>query len=639
MAAIKKKKDIRQELTDRIIEILENGEELPWKKDWKNVAVRPFNPYSGTRFKGGNVLTLLLAQSAKNSVDPRWMTFDQIKKSGFHLKPGSATFVEYWNFINKNKTDSKGIDDNDKDSTDRDDDERIMFARFYAEFNGDSIEGLPELFYQRPDFEPHEMVERLIKATGANIQHRTVTATGLDIKTDSAFFSHGNDTLVMPPIGSFSSAEGYYATFLHELCHWTGHEDRLARRAHGEKREMDSAEYAMEELRAEIGSCYLTAMFGLNSDIENHAAYTSHYLTLLKDEKNSKHILFRAAKDADEIIDYLFSFDPELRELLEGDVYQANNLHNEKAKDQDTEIVKSPELPDFTPKQTKSAPPASQKEILNPLTSEQAWERFLKTSADKCIDSNLGENYFQQIKIREKRDFEAHLRSLNSITGEEVDHYAVKIVQGWERASVIHDYWKAFSSQMRVRWEQDEQIIGDGIGNGRKEFFEGVNSLKHNFVTVSEIVKRDADFGKHVEATVKLFRDTFGTKDEPLVSDDTYRSVVLAHVPLPLLTNWLDSWQKNKISSTDQVRDEGLTGPSLGRYSAEDDDDLPVVTISPKTEETITEVISISHQPEVTSPKPKTVDVPEAEAEDDVIISTLGNAIDLDNDIDAMPLL
>jgi antirestriction protein ArdC len=157
------RRDFRKETTDKIIELIESGEALPWEKGWNNVAVSPFNPFSGSKFRKGNKLNLLFIQSARGSIDPRWMTMNQIKKAGYSLRAGSkAALVEYWNVVEKEPADESGIDDkNASETQDSDKSSRpSVFSRLYYEFNGEDIIGLPELSYAEPSFDSNEMIER-----------------------------------------------------------------------------------------------------------------------------------------------------------------------------------------------------------------------------------------------------------------------------------------------------------------------------------------------------------------------------------------------------------------------------------------------------------------------------------------------
>ncbi len=79
-----------------------------------------------------------------------------------------------------------------------------------------------------------------------------------------------------------SRSEGYYATLVHDLTHWTGAKNRLDRDMG--KRFGDEA-YAAEELVAEIGAAFLCAEFGITQEIRaDHAQYLANWLVLLKSD-------------------------------------------------------------------------------------------------------------------------------------------------------------------------------------------------------------------------------------------------------------------------------------------------------------------------------------------------------------------
>ena len=89
--------------------------------------------------------------------------------------------------------------------------------------------------------------EAYAAATGARIEHGGQVAC----------YQPALDLVRMPEIGLFTGTdtmpaqEAYYATLLHELTHWTGHESRCNREI-GKGR----ASYAFEELVAELGSAF-----------------------------------------------------------------------------------------------------------------------------------------------------------------------------------------------------------------------------------------------------------------------------------------------------------------------------------------------------------------------------------------------
>ena len=122
---------------------------------------------------------------------------------GAHVRKGqkSATVVKYGTF---EREDDQG------------EEQRIPYARAYRVFNADQIEGLPEEFYRPKAAEARDL------GTEADPQLEAYfAATGARITTSDsprAFYSVVEDFVHMPPIATFHSATGYYAT---HCCCWT----------------------------------------------------------------------------------------------------------------------------------------------------------------------------------------------------------------------------------------------------------------------------------------------------------------------------------------------------------------------------------------------------------------------------------
>src|SRR5690606_20556527 len=96
-----------------------------------------------------------------------------------------------------------------------------------------------------------------------------------------AFYDRGSDAITLPAPEVFHTAEGFAATLLHELTHWTGASSRLDRT---KGKLFGDPEYAFEELVAELGSAMLCAARGIGSDqIESHAAYIDSWRKALRD--------------------------------------------------------------------------------------------------------------------------------------------------------------------------------------------------------------------------------------------------------------------------------------------------------------------------------------------------------------------
>src|SRR5689334_14746543 len=71
------KRDYRQEVTDNIIRLLEDGT-APWQKPWQpGMLEMPTNPTTEKLYRGGNALHLMAVSMARGYDDPRWMTYRQ----------------------------------------------------------------------------------------------------------------------------------------------------------------------------------------------------------------------------------------------------------------------------------------------------------------------------------------------------------------------------------------------------------------------------------------------------------------------------------------------------------------------------------------------------------------------------------
>jgi antirestriction protein ArdC len=64
----------------------------------------------------------------------------------------------------------------------------------------------------------------------------------------------------------------------------------------------------MEELRAELSSAFIAGELGIPADIPQHASYIANWIKPLKNDKRE---IFRAAADAQKIVDLLLSFHPD----------------------------------------------------------------------------------------------------------------------------------------------------------------------------------------------------------------------------------------------------------------------------------------------------------------------------------------
>lgn len=98
---------------------------------------------------------------------------------------------------------------------------------------------------------------------------------------DGAYYSISKDEIVIPEKAQFIDGESYYGTLLHEMVHSSGAESRLNRL---KPAAFGSAEYAREELVAELGSALLASRYGMAKHVkDDSAAYLKSWLDSLKE--------------------------------------------------------------------------------------------------------------------------------------------------------------------------------------------------------------------------------------------------------------------------------------------------------------------------------------------------------------------
>jgi antirestriction protein ArdC len=102
----------------------------------------------------------------------------------------------------------------------------------------------------------------------------------------------------MPDADTFRDRESYYGTLFHELTHWTGADKRLKRLTPAR---FGSADYAFEELVAELGAAFLSGRFGFEQ-VSQSAAYLRQWAKACRQHPD---MLARAASLAQRAADYV----------------------------------------------------------------------------------------------------------------------------------------------------------------------------------------------------------------------------------------------------------------------------------------------------------------------------------------------
>lgn len=248
-------------VTERIITVLESGT-VPWQKPWRSNGLDiPRNAVSNRPYHGINVLLLGWA----GFDDLRFLTYNQAKARGTSVRKGEKGHtIVFWSFIPDKTNPEKSV----------------PILRYYTVFNVSQVEDIDALKLVAPvavntNWVPIDEAQAIADAypSGPSVTHNG---------GDRAYYRRSTDSISIPLVSSFTSADEYYSTLFHELTHSTGHESRLDRLEDNAGFGCES--YAKEELVAELGSAFLCAHAGIDNTIANSAAYIAGWLRALKSD-------------------------------------------------------------------------------------------------------------------------------------------------------------------------------------------------------------------------------------------------------------------------------------------------------------------------------------------------------------------
>ena len=219
----------------------------------------------------------------------------------------------------------------------------------------------------------------------------------------AAYYSPVTDTIQLPPRESFYSAGEYYGTALHELAHSTAAPSRLDRSLIAYRKDRD--QYAIEELRAEIASTFVSSELSVDMPeavIKNHMAYVSSWLSQIKKDHN---VLFSAIKDADRIADYLIDQGrvDVLREKITIEEQMPKDLS-----DSNYEIWQLKHIPENESIEFSDFDFASKFRL-----TESRYDKIYEGSVDEETDT-LGKIYFK-FNVDRPTDFRGHSLSMSDV--------------------------------------------------------------------------------------------------------------------------------------------------------------------------------------------------------------------------------
>jgi antirestriction protein ArdC len=291
--------DLYQRVTDQIVAAISAGADeyrMPWNSSINDATGLkiPFNPVGRYHYRGINVLSLWMGQRTAGFISGQWATYRQWLGVGAQVRKGEkGTLTVFF----KPMDGGQASDEDDGDSKCR---PRFIAKAAYV-FNADQVDGYSP---DRPipvssnETSRSDRAEYLLKTSGADI----VFGGG------RACYVPSRDQIHLPHFEAFIDPATYYGVAFHELTHWTGREGRCGRDL---RNRFGSEAYAAEELIAELGAAYLSALVGIAPESRmDHASYISSWLTILR---NDKRAIFTAAAKASQAADFILNLEGEVQ--------------------------------------------------------------------------------------------------------------------------------------------------------------------------------------------------------------------------------------------------------------------------------------------------------------------------------------
>lgn len=284
------RRDVHAEITAQLIKAIEEGPaapSLPWRRPGGALHM-PLNVLTGKPYNGINIVSLWVAAASRSYSLPIWGTYRQWAECGAQVRKSEKSSLVI--FYKEYET--------DPDPDNADDTGKRLVARASHVFNADQVDGFvaPDAPADLGPIDRIARADQFVLCTGASIRHGGF----------QAYYAPSTDHIQMPGEGYFagtetmSRSEGYYATLVHELVHWSGAGHRL-NRSMGKR--FGDAAYAAEELIAEIGAAFLCCELGITQTLRpDHAGYLANWLTLLKADPKA---IFTAAAKASEAATWL----------------------------------------------------------------------------------------------------------------------------------------------------------------------------------------------------------------------------------------------------------------------------------------------------------------------------------------------
>lgn len=280
--------NIYEEITNRIINQLENGE-IPWHKPWHGVTSGAYNRVSKKPYSLLNQMLLMH--------DGEYATYKQWSDLGGTVRKGEKSeMVVFWKIFQVEE------EENGKKVK-----KSIPLLKYINVFHVSQVDGVEPKSLKPIEHNPVEEAEK-IKSDYADREHLLIE----ELITNRAFYSPSRDYIQVPCKEQYDNVNEFYSTLFHEMVHSTGHKDRLGRLdANAKLASFGSEDYSKEELIAEIGSAFLMNHVGIETSktFKNSAAYIQSWLKVLKDDNR---FIVSASSKAEKAMKYILGVKEEI---------------------------------------------------------------------------------------------------------------------------------------------------------------------------------------------------------------------------------------------------------------------------------------------------------------------------------------
>ena len=281
-----------QELADTLISVMEKGCN-PFRKEWSPEADH-MNITTGEYYQNGNLIALEIYKLAQGHKHPYWCGFKQAQKWGLKIKKGSKSAIILRPITINGK---RPLDESDPDGLQVETGSKFTIFRPTRVFNigcfvGSTPENQKKLDDRIADLEKQHAATNFepLDDRLKNVHDIVVTnyidkhLKNFSHKGDRAYYDVLFDEIVVPDRTRFSNNENYYAVVMHEACHSSGSQERLARQGIVKACGFGSELYAEEEIITECAAFLLARELKVSTTDDQHASYLKSWCSKLRKE-------------------------------------------------------------------------------------------------------------------------------------------------------------------------------------------------------------------------------------------------------------------------------------------------------------------------------------------------------------------